>query len=420
MADQEQLAALLRGPKDWKAWRRKNPDTKINLDWADIHGADLSDAYLRGAYLSGANLKETLLCRANLSGADLRIADLGEANLTEADLSGADLRGANLAKAVISGADLSGARLDGANLMDTDLRKADLSHARMNKAYLFNADLKEANLSEANLTRADLRTADLGDADLSEAYLDGTNLGGADLVRTKFTGSAFGSTIFAYNDLSNAIGLENARHWYPSTIGVDTIRRSNGKIPEVFLRGCGLSDLEIEQVKLFTPGLDSEQVTNIVYQIHHLYMGNGIQYYSCFISYNNADDEFAHRLYDDLQNNGVRCWFAPEDMKIGDRIRPVIDQQIKRRDKLLVVLSDNSIISEWVGDEVEAALEEEKVSGRTILFPIRLDDAVMQTREDWAAKIKRRRHIGDFSEWRDEAKFKVTFDRLLNDLRAGT
>ena len=47
-------------------------------------------------------------------------------------------------------------------------------------------------------------------------------------------------------------------------------------------------------------------------------------------------------LYADLQEKNVRCWFAPEDMKIGDRIRPRIDEAVRRHDTLVLVLSDNS------------------------------------------------------------------------------
>jgi hypothetical protein len=82
-----------------------------------------------------------------------------------------------------------------------------------------------------------------------------------------------------------------------------------------------------------------------------------IQFYSCFISYSSKDQEFADRLYADLQNKGVRCWFAPEDLKIGDRIRDRIDESIRLRDKLLLILSESSIASEWVEHEVESALE---------------------------------------------------------------
>src|SRR5207302_8972620 len=34
------------------------------------------------------------------------------------------------------------------------------------------------------------------------------------------------------------------------------------------------------------------------------------EFYSCFISYSNHDQDIAERLYVDLQSKGVRCWFA--------------------------------------------------------------------------------------------------------------
>jgi hypothetical protein len=53
----------------------------------------------------------------------------------------------------------------------------------------------------------------------------------------------------------------------------------------------------------------------------------------------------AKRLHADLQAEGVRCWFALEDMKIGDRIRQRIDEAIHLQDKLLLLLSEHSIES---------------------------------------------------------------------------
>ena len=67
-------------------------------------------------------------------------------------------------------------------------------------------------------------------------------------------------------------------------------------------------------------------------------------YYSCFISYSSQDVGFAERLHADLQAKGVRCWFAPEDMRIGDKIRDQrIDDEIRQHDKLLLVLSGDSV-----------------------------------------------------------------------------
>jgi hypothetical protein len=43
----------------------------------------------------------------------------------------------------------------------------------------------------------------------------------------------------------------------------------------------------------------------------------------------NKDQEFAERLHAELQAKGVRCWFSPEDMKIGDKIWDRLDQSIQ-------------------------------------------------------------------------------------------
>jgi hypothetical protein len=57
-----------------------------------------------------------------------------------------------------------------------------------------------------------------------------------------------------------------------------------------------------------------------------------------------------------------------------------------------------------VENEVEAALEEEEQTRpqrRTVLVPIKIDDAVEDTNQAWARTIKRTRHVGDFTHWED-------------------
>jgi hypothetical protein len=192
--------------------------------------------------------------------------------------------------------------------------------------------------------------------------------------------------------------LETVKHLGPSTIGIDTLYKSKGKIPEVFLRGCGVPD------------------TMIAYAAS--LVGQPIQYYSCFISYSSRDQECAERLHADLQSKGVRCWFAPEDMKTGDKILDRIDQEIRIFDKLLIIFSAHSIESDWVEIEVQVALEKERRAKHTVLFPIRLDDAVMDTSKAWAAKVRRERHITDFRGWKNHDTYQKQFARLLRDLQA--
>ena len=163
-------------------------------------------------------------------------------------------------------------------------------------------------------------------------------------------------------------------------------------------RGCGLPEALIQ----FLPSL----------------LNQPIQFYSCFISYSTKDQEFAQRLHADLQAKGVRCWFAPEDLKIGEKIRVTIDETIRVYDKLLLVLSEHSVQSDWVEKEVETALEKEREQKRTMLFPIHLDDAVMEIKTGWPADIRRTRHIGDFTDWKNHDAYQKAFERLLRDLKA--
>jgi hypothetical protein len=293
-------------------------------------------------------------------------------------------------KNVAAQLDLSKANLRHANLTLADLSGANLSRADLSKAILLGADLTGAILSRAILSGADLKSAVVAAAHLNEA-----NLTGAD-----FSYCLMGATQLANVDLSQCNGLEMVHHGGPSTIGIDTIYLSGGNIPETFLRGAGVPEPFIVNMKALVAAMSP------------------IEFYSCFISYSSKDQEFAERLHADLRSRNVRCWFAPEDLKIGDRLRPSFDEAIRVHDKLMVLLSKSSVSSPWVEKEVETAFEKERREKRTVLFPIRLDDAVMETNEAWAADIRRTRHIGDFRAWKNHDSYKKAFERLLRDLKA--
>jgi len=66
------------------------------------------------------------------------------------------------------------------------------------------------------------------------------------------------------------------------------------------------------------------------------------------------DQAFAEKLHADLQSKGVSCWFAPHDLKIGDKMRDKIYEAIWGKDKLLLILSETTAVtSDWVEREVE-------------------------------------------------------------------
>ena len=273
-----------------------------------------------------------------------------------------------------------------------DLRSATLRRENLHGVNFSGSDLTGIQLDGANLTNANLQAANL-----SRAYLAFTNLTGCNADDADFTEATIGATVWGAVHLNRTIGLDSCLHLGPSIIDHVTLWR-NPRLTQKFLRGCGVPDTLIE----YLASLRIEP----------------IQFYSCFISYSTKDQAFADRLHADLQNKGVRCWFAPEDLKIGDPFRQRIDDAIRLHEKLLIILSEHSVKSAWVREEIETALERERREHRHVLFPIRLDSAVMDTSEAWAASIRRQRHIGDFEGWKDHDTYNKAFERLLRDLKA--
>lgn len=313
------------------------------------------------------------------------------------DLSDADLRGARLSGFHLYRADLSRANLSGASLRGANLSGANLSRAHLSRVDLSGALLRGADLSFANLGRADLRGADLCKANLSQADLMEATLTAAYLCEANFSGTNLSGTVLGGIDLREVRGLETVHHRRPSYISVDTIYRSEGQISEGFLRGAGVPDTFIEYMR------------SLVIK--------PIDYATCCISYSSKDEAFAQRLSADLQHERLSCWFAPEQMKSADKRRQRMDEPIRYYDKLLLVLSAHSIASPWVQHEVEAALEKEEQRGGQVLFPIALDDTVQHAAQAWAATIRRRKQIGDFSRWENDKAYQQALERLLRDVK---
>jgi hypothetical protein len=183
--------------------------------------------------------------------------------------------------------------------------------------------------------------------------------------------------------------------------------RSGGKIPTEFLRGCGVPD---ELITYLPSLLGSLQPT---------------QFYSCFISYSTKDEDFAKRLHLRMRDERLRVWYFPEDIKGGQKLHEQIDQAIRVYEKLLLVLSPNSMNSEWVKTEIRKARKIEIKEGQRKLFPIRLVD--FEVIRDWecfdadsgkdlGVEISEY-FIPDFTDWKDHDAFEKAFDRLLKDLK---
>ena len=363
MANEEHLARLKQGVEAWNKWREVHPQLRPDLTRATLTGVDLS-----GADLHDATLIETTFHQATLRRADFTRADLTRATLVRTDLSRAELAEAHLVDTLISAANLT-------------------------EAFLVDAYLVRADFYRATLTRADLSHAILIRAVLKEAILDSAGIGW---------------TTFGDVDLSQARGLDTIRHYGPSTIGIDTLYRSHGNIPEVFLRGAGVPEDLITHSK--SP------------------VGRPFEFSSCCISYSTKDQEFAERLHADSHTKGVRCWFAPHDVQGGRKLHEQIGQAIRVHERLLLILSPHSMNSEWVKTEIAKARQLEVQEKRQVLFPLCL--VSFETIRAWqcfdadtgkdSAREIREYFIPDFSNWKNNDAYQTAFQRLLRGLKPNT
>ena len=291
-----------------------------------------------------------------------------------------------------------------------NLSKCDLQGVNLQGIYLFAADLDEANLCKANLSQVDLREADLSKANLLAANLNQAKLDWANLNE-----AIVGQTIFGDLDLRGVKYLEKIRHFGPSVLDIRTLQRSQGQIPEAFLRGCGLSNIEIEYAKLHNFNLTVAQITDIADDISRMRKSEAIAYQPCFISYLRGDTAFAKKLHNDLQHKGIRCWYAPEDLLLNKTMHGQVRQSICIGAKLLLILSQDTLDSPGIEQEIESIIKQEQDDG-PVLFPLCLDKAVLESSAGWVNAINTNRPISNFNQWKTEGAYQQAFEQLLRDL----
>lgn len=147
---------------------------------------------------------------------------------------------------------------------------------------------------------------------------------------------------------------------------------------------------------------------------------------TCFISYSQKDELFARKLFTGLQQKQIPAWFAPHNMKGGQKISDQLTAAIRESDKILLILSEHSMSSNWVQSELRWAREIEREQGRQKLFPLRMVEMEIIQKwrcfdadvgKDMAVEL-REFYIPDFTGWEQDELFNVAFARLVRDLFA--
>ncbi len=259
----------------------------VDLEGANLNGADLRNAVLKQSNLSGVKLDNAMLANADLSystlanaslvNADMKQSNLKGADLSYTDLSEADLKNARLEEANLYNAILVNAKLEQVNLRDTDLEGAnldgaDMKNANLTRVDLHNASLRNANMESANLEDSNLSLANLEGAELSRAQLRGaefknSNLNSARLVEADLNGASFDSAQLRFTDLSGA-DLTDAKL---NSANLEGASLTNAKLNGALLlgvgfRGASFANTELDQTFLYqadlrnTDGLTREKL----------------------------------------------------------------------------------------------------------------------------------------------------------------
>ncbi len=136
-----------------------------------------------------------------------------------------------------------------------------------------------------------------------------------------------------------------------------------------------------------------------------------------FLSYSSKDKEFARQLELRLSEAGISCWRDEHDLVAG-RITKQLSKAILENDVLLVILSENSVNSDWVRWEVDSARQQEKTAKRDIICPVTIDRAWASWDDDPILKREiEKYHILSFEDYSNSGQFEYSVDKLIAGLQ---
>jgi uncharacterized protein YjbI with pentapeptide repeats len=346
-------------------------------------------------------------------------------------LSGCDFSNSHFDDCVFGGANMQDCNFDGVkiertNAIDVRLTRSKFTNARIAGAF-GGADFFEADLSGATVW-----------ANLHDSFLLSANFSSTRFMTTVFKGAYLGNNIYN-KTLFFMCDLSEIHLMFPSRIDMGTVHATaqhNQRALQVaqegqvaldgndLRRAQELAALGTTTTREFFLANHINQSDVIGIYIHDSISGSSM-YQSVFISYASADEEFAQTLHYSLRAQGVNVWFAPHDMRSGRTIITQVTRAIRKAERLVLVLSEASMKSNWVAAEILEARHAEKEQGVNKLFPVRIVDVEKihrwqlfdsDTGED-LARIVREYHILDFSTWRNTVHKAESVARLMRDLK---
>lgn len=127
---------------------------------------------------------------------------------------------------------------------------------------------------------------------------------------------------------------------------------------------------------------------------------------SIFLCHSSRDKFFVRELAERLKTFKVKVWLDEAEINIGDSLTEKIGQAIDATDFVGVVLSHNSVNSEWVQKELQVAIQKEFANRRVVVLPLLLE----------AVQIPPFLRDKLYADFTTPEKYEVQFPKLLKAL----
>ncbi len=123
-----------------------------------------------------------------------------------------------------------------------------------------------------------------------------------------------------------------------------------------------------------------------------------------FISYKSEEENYAKRVRDVLEANGISCWMAPDSIPAGSDYMNQIPKAINECRVMIVLLSEKSQRSTWVRNEFSQAVTKGKM-----VIPYVIQDCPIE--DDFAFSMSTMQQV---FAWKDE---EAALQKIVRDIR---
>jgi uncharacterized protein YjbI with pentapeptide repeats len=199
----------------------------------------------------------------------------------------------------------------------------------------------------------------------NECRIDDSVFNGADLRNSVFMNARIYKSVFLDCKLSRYTLVESKENKYPDYVSLDfqTILKSDTLDFNILKKYFNIHTPDIKKIAL---GITSE-----------------INFKTVFISYSFKDKILANYINDELFKNGVKTFLWEKDAPGGQLLEDIMENNIKKHDKILFIASQNSIKSKACQFELsKARKKQEDTWSSDLFFVIHLDSFLFEVEKN--------------------------------------